>query len=49
VEDWVPAGWLDGADERSSEEARELILDEGMAISKGVNRKDLAKKLGLRK
>lgn len=48
VMDWVPAGWLDRADDWSAEEARELILDHGMAMSKGINRQDLAKKLGLR-
>jgi hypothetical protein len=48
VVDWVPLGWLDSADDWSVEEAKELILDGGMAMSKGVNRQDLAKKLGLR-
>jgi hypothetical protein len=47
VEDWAPAGWLDSARDWSVEEARELILDDGMAMSNGVNRQDLAKKLGL--
>lgn len=47
VMDWAPDGWLDSAKEWSAEEARELILDEGVAISKGVNRQDLARKLAL--
>jgi hypothetical protein len=48
VVDWAPAGWLDSAKDWSAEEARELILDDGVAISNGVDRQDLAKKLGLR-
>lgn len=48
VEDWSPVGWLDSAKDWSVEEARELILDDGVAMSNGVNRRDLAKKLGLR-
>jgi hypothetical protein len=47
VMDWAPAGWLDSAKDWSVVEARELILDEGVAMSDGVNRHDLAKKLGL--
>ena len=47
VEDWAPAGWLDSARDWSAEEARELILDDGVAMSNDVNRWDLAKKLGL--
>lgn len=47
VVDWVLAGWLDSAKDWSAEEARELILDDGVAMSNGVNRQDLAKKLGL--
>jgi hypothetical protein len=47
VVDWAPAGWLDSAKDWSTEEARELILDDGAAMSNGVNRQDLAKKLGL--
>ena len=30
-----------------AEEARELILDDGAAMSNGVKRQDMAKKLGL--
>ncbi|MCU0485765.1 MAG: hypothetical protein MUC85_06590, partial [Anaerolineales bacterium] len=48
VADWAPAGWLDEAKDWSAEAAREFILDEGVAMSEGVNRQDLAKKLGLR-
>lgn len=48
VVDWAPDGWLDSAKDWSAEEARELILDDGVAMSAGVNRQDLAKKLNLR-
>jgi hypothetical protein len=48
VTDWAPAGWLDSAKDWSVVEARELILDDGISMSDGVNRKDLAKKLGWR-
>jgi hypothetical protein len=48
VEDWAPTGWLDGASDWSTEEARALILDDGVAMSNGVNRQALAKKLGWR-
>ncbi|MBN2148438.1 MAG: hypothetical protein JW726_13705 [Anaerolineales bacterium] len=47
VVDWVPAGWLDSAKDWSAEEARELILDDGVAMSNGADRQDLAKKLDL--
>jgi len=47
VVDWAPPGWLDGAQDWLAAGARELILDEGLAMSDGVNRQDLAKKLGL--
>jgi hypothetical protein len=46
VLDWAPAGWLEDAENWSSEEARDLILDDGAAMSSGVKRKDLARKLG---
>jgi hypothetical protein len=46
VVDWAPGGWLDSAKEWSAEESRELILDDGVAMSNDVNRRDLAKKLG---
>ena len=45
VLDWVPAGWLDDAKDWPAEEARELILDDGVAMSDGVERQKLAKKL----
>lgn len=48
VVDWAPTGWLDGAKDWPAAEARELILDDGVAMSNGVNRSDLAKKLSLR-
>ena len=48
VADWAPPGWLDSAKDWSAEEARELILDDGVAMSNGVNRQALAKKLGWR-
>ena len=38
VLNWVPAGWLDSATYWSAEQARELILDEGVAMSDGVTR-----------
>jgi hypothetical protein len=47
VVDWAPASWLDGVKDWLAEEARELILDDGVAMSNGVNRQELAKKLGL--
>lgn len=48
VADWVPAGWLDGAGDWPAEQAGQAILDDGMAMSDGVKRQDLAKKFGLR-
>ena len=45
VLDWAPAGWLDISRGWSAVEARELILDEGVALSIGVPRQDLRKKL----
>jgi hypothetical protein len=48
VVDWAPAGWLDGSEEWSAGEARELILDDGMKMSDGVDRQALLKKLGWR-
>ncbi|MEE4195172.1 MAG: hypothetical protein V2J07_08240, partial [Anaerolineae bacterium] len=47
VVDWAPKGWLDNLKENSAEEAREMILDTGLAMSAGVNRQALAKKLSL--
>ena len=48
VVDWAPAGWLDSAKDWPVVEARELILEDGIAMSDGVNHQDLAKKLALR-
>lgn len=48
VVDWAPAEWLDNARDWPMEEARRLILEGGVTISNGVNRQDLAKKLGWR-
>ena len=48
VMDWAPTGWLDSAKDWSAEEARELILDDGIAMSDGINRPELAKKLAFR-
>ncbi|MBW6474911.1 MAG: hypothetical protein K0B14_17425 [Anaerolineaceae bacterium] len=45
VRDWAPAGWLDSSRGWSAAEARELILDEGVAMSHGVTRQDLWRKL----
>jgi hypothetical protein len=47
VTDWALAGWLDDAENWSVEGARESILDDGIAMSAGVDRQALAKKLGL--
>ena len=46
VTDWAPTGWLDSAKDWSVVDARELILDDSIAMSDGINRKDLEKKLG---
>lgn len=46
VVDWAPPGWLDGASDWPAAEARNLILEDGVAMSTGVKRQDLAKKLG---
>ncbi len=48
VADWAPAGWLDSAKDWPAAEARELILEDGVEMAKGVNRQGLAKKLGWR-
>jgi len=47
VVDWAPTGWLDSAGDWPAEEARELIRDDGAAMSNGVKRQALAKKLSL--
>jgi len=46
VVDWAPDGWLEGAKDWSAAEARALILEDGVAMSRGVSRRDLARKLG---
>jgi len=46
VGDWAPSGWLEGFSDWSAAEARELILDDGVAMSQDINRKALAKKFG---
>ena len=48
VVDWAPADWLDCAKDWSAAGAKEVILDDGVALSDGINRQDLAKKLGWR-
>lgn len=47
VINWVPAGWLDNTGDWSVAAAKEKILNDAVEISDGVNRRDLAKKLGL--
>ena len=47
VTDWVPAGWMNKFSRMYPEEARERILDRGMAIGKNFNREELAKALGI--
>ncbi len=46
VTDWAPDGWLDSVKDRSVETARELILENGVAMSENVDQQELAKKLG---
>jgi hypothetical protein len=48
VIDWAPAGWLEDAVNWSVEGARGAILEDGLAMSAGVERQALAKKLGWR-
>lgn len=45
VTDWAPADWLSGISGIHPEQARETILDRGMAIGKHFSRQDLAKML----
>ncbi|NLM09208.1 MAG: hypothetical protein GX213_00155 [Clostridiaceae bacterium] len=47
VENWVPQEWMKLNSGLSPEEARERILDAGIAISKNINRKELTKTLGI--
>jgi len=46
VTDWAPAGWLEGVSDWPAEEARNLILEDGVGMSTGVGRQALARKLG---
>jgi hypothetical protein len=46
VSDWAPAAWLEAAKDWQPDEARALILDDGVAMSHGVERQALAKRLG---
>lgn len=48
VLDWAPADWLGSTKACSVEEARKAILEKGVAVSDGVNPRDLARKLVLR-
>ena len=48
VADWAPANWLEDAVNWSIEGARGAILEDGVAMSAGVDRQALAKKLGWR-
>ncbi len=47
VENWAPAEWMKPDPGLSSEEARERILGDGIAVSKNVSSKELAKLLGV--
>jgi hypothetical protein len=46
VVEWAPVGWLDGAQAWGAADAAEEIVNAGLAMARGVNRQDLAKKLG---
>ncbi|HHV60646.1 MAG TPA: hypothetical protein GXX49_10250 [Clostridiaceae bacterium] len=47
VENWAPREWMQNNTGLSCEEARERILDIGIAIGKNINRKELARVLGI--
>jgi len=47
VENWVPSEWMTLNAGLSPDEAKKIILDKGMSISKNINRKELAKMLGI--
>ena len=47
VENWAPEEWMKQNSGLSQEEARERILDNGIAISKNISRAELAKMLGI--
>ncbi len=48
VENWAPPAWMKHDPGLSSEEAREEIIDSGVAISENVSRKELSKMLGIK-
>lgn len=45
VEDWAPAGWLEGIEKLTPDSARRQILDMGCSIGRHVDRVVLSKKL----
>jgi hypothetical protein len=45
VTDWAPADWLAGVTGWRSDDAREAILDDAVAMSGNIQRDMLAKKL----
>ena len=47
VENWAPEEWMKLNPGLSFEEARERILDNGIAIGKNINRTEFAKTLGI--
>lgn len=47
VNNWIPSEWMKLNPSLSSEEAKEKILDCGIAISRNTNSKELAKKLSI--
>lgn len=47
VENWAPGEWLDGVQSLSPVDAREQILDNGVAIGKNIKPSQLAKVLGI--
>ena len=47
VTSWAPADWLSGISKIHPAEAREKILDTGMAMGKHSSRKELADLLGI--
>lgn len=49
VTNWVPGTWMEGSPRLLREEAREMILDAGVAIGKNIDRTVLAKTLGIHK
>jgi len=47
VDNWAPEEWLKSDPDLSCEEARETILDNGIAVGKNIKRSELAKTLGI--